>query len=172
MSDLTYLFTVETQTTKIYFYCLYNSLYKKWSFPLRISSVNVTKSAGHCGFGHIYWINPSQYTHDVYTMSPTLKWRVSTGLKENLITCTVEKHKIRANWKNKLWNLETSTCNINQLQFVIKSLKFLMLQGHTHASYKITWKWVLWYAPVIQILWRPNFGTVWVQYQLGVTVLR
>ena len=27
---------------------------KKSSFPLRISSVNVTKSAGICGFGHIY----------------------------------------------------------------------------------------------------------------------
>ena len=31
---------------------------KKLSFSLRISSVNVTKSAGKCGFGHIYWINP------------------------------------------------------------------------------------------------------------------
>ena len=31
---------------------------KKWSFPLRISSVNVTKSAGNCGFGHIYWLSP------------------------------------------------------------------------------------------------------------------
>ena len=29
------------------------TLHKKWSFPLRISSVNVTKSAGNCGFGHI-----------------------------------------------------------------------------------------------------------------------
>ena len=27
-------------------------------FLLRISSVNVTKSAGNCGFGHIYWKNP------------------------------------------------------------------------------------------------------------------
>ena len=34
------------------------TLYKKWSFPLRISSVNVTKSAGNCGFGHIYCRNP------------------------------------------------------------------------------------------------------------------
>ena len=34
------------------------TLYKKWSFPLRIFSVNVTKSAGNCGFGHIYWRNP------------------------------------------------------------------------------------------------------------------
>ena len=37
---------------------LCQSLYKKWSFPLRISSVNVTKSAVSCGIGHIYWRNP------------------------------------------------------------------------------------------------------------------
>ena len=30
-------------------------LHKKWSFPSRISSVNVTKSVGNYGFGHIYW---------------------------------------------------------------------------------------------------------------------
>ena len=34
------------------------TLHKKWSFPVEISSVNVTKSAGNCGFGHIYWRNP------------------------------------------------------------------------------------------------------------------
>ena len=28
-----------------------SSLHKKWSFPLKISSVNATKSAGNCGFG-------------------------------------------------------------------------------------------------------------------------
>ena len=33
-------------------------LHKKWSFPLRISLVHVTKSAVSCGFGHIYWRNP------------------------------------------------------------------------------------------------------------------
>ena len=31
---------------------------QKWSFPLRISSVNVTKSAVSCGFGPIDWRNP------------------------------------------------------------------------------------------------------------------
>ena len=31
---------------------------KKRSFPLRISSVDVTKFAVFCGFGHIYWRNP------------------------------------------------------------------------------------------------------------------
>ena len=34
------------------------TLYKKWSFLLRVSSVNVTKSAGNFGFGHIYWGKP------------------------------------------------------------------------------------------------------------------
>ena len=32
--------------------------HEKWSFPLKISSVNVTKSADSCWFGHIYWRNP------------------------------------------------------------------------------------------------------------------
>ena len=32
-------------------------LHKKWNFSLSISSVNVTKSAEKCGFGHIYWRN-------------------------------------------------------------------------------------------------------------------
>ena len=33
------------------------SLHKKWSFLLWIYSVNVSKSAGNLGFGHIYWKN-------------------------------------------------------------------------------------------------------------------
>ena len=35
----------------------YLTLHKKWSFPSKISSVNVTKSAFSYGFGHIYWRN-------------------------------------------------------------------------------------------------------------------
>ena len=31
-----------------------NTLHKKWSFPLRIFTVNVTKSAASYQFGHIY----------------------------------------------------------------------------------------------------------------------
>ena len=37
---------------------MYASLHKKWNFPLWIYSVNATKPAGNCGFGHIYWGNP------------------------------------------------------------------------------------------------------------------
>ena len=36
--------------------------HKKSSFPLRVFSVNVTKSAENGGFGHIYWRNPSRKT--------------------------------------------------------------------------------------------------------------
>ena len=38
------------------------TLHKKWIFPLRISSVNVTKSTGNCGFGHIFWRYPEWKT--------------------------------------------------------------------------------------------------------------
>ena len=33
------------------------TLPKKWGFSLRISIVDVTKSAGNYKFGHIYWRN-------------------------------------------------------------------------------------------------------------------
>ena len=38
--------------------CYRFTMHKQWSFSLRISSVNVTKSAFSCGFGHIYWRKP------------------------------------------------------------------------------------------------------------------
>ena len=43
-------------------YFLRFTLHKKWIFPLRISSVNVTKSTGNCGFGHIFWRYPEWKT--------------------------------------------------------------------------------------------------------------
>ena len=48
-------------------------LHKKWTFPLRISLVNVTKStvSWNPRFGHIYWRNPwwktrCQHTENLY----------------------------------------------------------------------------------------------------------
>ena len=37
---------------------IYCWVHKKWSFPSKISPVNVTKSTGNWGFGHIYWRSP------------------------------------------------------------------------------------------------------------------
>ena len=59
------IYTVFNRVAKWFFLKISNvtfellTLHKKWSFPLRISSVNVTKSTDSCGFGHIYWRNPS-----------------------------------------------------------------------------------------------------------------
>ena len=56
---LQHLWRSYTDTRSFYKQHFYKQhpLHKKWSFLLRISSVNVTKSAGKCGFGHIYWKN-------------------------------------------------------------------------------------------------------------------
>ena len=48
-----------SQTRECTFKLFWKSLYKKWSFPLRISTARVTKSAGNCRFSHIYWRYPS-----------------------------------------------------------------------------------------------------------------
>ena len=44
-------------------YVALHARHKKWSFSLRIFSVNVTTSAGNCRFGHIYWQNPLWIYH-------------------------------------------------------------------------------------------------------------
>ena len=53
---------------------LHHTVHKKWSFPLSISSIYVTKSAVSCGFGHIYWRNLLRKTsfleqHDIICLS-------------------------------------------------------------------------------------------------------
>ena len=45
-------FLTHVNRTKIF------PLHEKWSFPLKIFSLNVTKFAVSYGFGHIYWGNP------------------------------------------------------------------------------------------------------------------
>ena len=49
---LTLPYLLENPCSFIHVYCNV-SLHKKWSFPLRISSVNVAKSAGNYEFSHI-----------------------------------------------------------------------------------------------------------------------
>ena len=47
-------FVLKLFQERFLFFSSYLTHHKKLSFPLRISLVNVTKSAGNCGFGHIY----------------------------------------------------------------------------------------------------------------------
>ena len=60
MSDLNYavykLFKFMIEKIKCFWKAWYTP-HRKWSFALRVSSVNMTKSAGKCGFCYIYWKN-------------------------------------------------------------------------------------------------------------------
>ena len=51
-------YIIERIMGKVYCKVQGKSLNEIWSFPLEISSVNVTKSAEICGLGHFYWRNP------------------------------------------------------------------------------------------------------------------
>ena len=54
---------------------IFLSLHKKWSFPLRISSINVTSSAECCEFGYIYWINSVENLIDTTAFQTYMKAR-------------------------------------------------------------------------------------------------
>ena len=65
------------------------SLYKNWSFPLNIFSVNVTKSAGNCRFGHIYWKIFNGKLHFLYIVDGvggTIKHRVFRDIKSGKVS--------------------------------------------------------------------------------------
>ena len=51
------IFTIFQICSKCYETGSHVTLNKKWSFPLKISSVNVSKSAAFYGFVRIYWRN-------------------------------------------------------------------------------------------------------------------
>ena len=61
------------------------TLHKKWSFPLRFSSVNVTKFAGNYGFGHIYWRNPYWKTSFFVQWKTISQESISQSSKHNSI---------------------------------------------------------------------------------------
>ena len=64
------------------------TLHKKWSFPLRVSSVNLTKSAGNCGLCYIYCRvqihSETRVWHDKNIQSVTFT------VHEDLVTLTEE----------------------------------------------------------------------------------
>ena len=82
------------------------SLHKKWSFQLRISSVNMTKPAVSSGFGHIYWRNPLWKTsffvqcfypiHNVYFNDVQISRSIhlSSSLWGNSLRCDLFRKRI------------------------------------------------------------------------------
>ena len=76
----------------------YATLHKKWSFPLRISSINVTKSVGNCEFiGHSYWRNPywkTSYFAQCFLMIDSLSSFTLTFLYDFEIMFSLYSHHI------------------------------------------------------------------------------
>ena len=85
----------------------------KWSFPLRLSSVNVSKSAGNYGFGQTYWRNPwwkssyfVQWSHlkeilrivalpsgSAIVLALCLGWLQKSSIKNNQTDAKINKRK-------------------------------------------------------------------------------
>ena len=70
----------------------YRSLHKKWSFPLRTSSVNVTKSPGNSGFGHIYWRNTYRKTSFFCAVIPKSQQK-KNNIPKKVTLWTYEYHE-------------------------------------------------------------------------------
>ena len=82
-----------------------HTLHKKWSCPLRIFSVNVTKSAVSCEFGHIYWRNP--YWKTSFFCAVVLR-RYRGEYKHQQFMPIVSLHNP---WKHqKIWKPEVLWC--------------------------------------------------------------
>ena len=94
------------------------TMHKKWNFSLSIPSINVTKSAGNCGFGHIYWRNPYWktflYSGNRFMDTPTTVAMIRTHFvsHQNLyhllyyFSANIYLLKVNnRNTKKKVWNM-------------------------------------------------------------------
>ena len=105
------------------------TLLKKWSFPLRNSSVNVTKSSISCEFGHICRRNPWSKTSyfmqwHILSTSHFLKRRRYSGQKQILT--------IPDRWRVSFWN------HIFLTLLLLYFLKVIFLLGFS--LFKTRWK--------------------------------
>ena len=66
------------------------TLHKKWSFPLRISSVKVTSFVVSWGFGHISWRNP------LWKTSLFVQWKCLIIMSNKSRTKSRNRHRSKA----------------------------------------------------------------------------
>ena len=81
-------------------WCKLTTLHKKWTFPLRIFSVNVTKSAVCCGFGHIYWRNPDWETS--FFSSVFRKVTTLNNFLFSISGCSIEVSRRKIRYSKKI----------------------------------------------------------------------
>ena len=94
---------------------------QKWIFALRISFVNVTKSAVSCGFGHIYWRDPPWKTPFFVQCWFNPIQRKAMAFKKILVEVLLEL--INQKYQNHLRKFHKQCCTpsdiVNRLQLLI-----------------------------------------------------
>ena len=85
---------------------------KKWSFPLRISLVNVPKSTRNCGFGHIYWRNPWRKTL-FFVQWRLWYFRYSTHIHDFFLSNTFISNNNRVKLAKNKQKLSNTTMRLN-----------------------------------------------------------
>ena len=133
--------------------CVSRTPHKKWSFPLRISPVKVTKSAVSCGFDHIYWRNPYWKTSFLCSGSATVMVLILplASVKYNLIISNkngihqfshkspndfrhikiLENYKILVNFQNWVELFSGSHSSSKKETFVNINIKLLKTKYYT-----------------------------------------
>ena len=103
-------------------FCRFIRLHIKWSFPLKIFSVNMTKFAVSCQFGHIYWRN-------LWWKTPAqcLFFRILF----DFFKCNIQKC---VSW-NSYWELFFNQTSVLQPANVIKKWSFLQIVIKTYACF-------------------------------------
>ena len=107
---------------------------QKWSFPLRISSVNLTKSAVSCGFGLIYWRNPSWKTS--FFVQHKLKLLLSNEITHDITWLLIPLNKLlfylclMQYWWNEVEFPWKVNCSKQALRGVFIELLFFIYVGY------------------------------------------
>ena len=105
------------------------SLRKKWSFSLRISSVNVTKFESCCRLGHIYWRNPEwKATFFVHCFIQTRPFILLPSLGRSGLT-SIDRSWFSRSSCNRVtsqdWNTSTVAEIVTDFNLVTISLFFM-----------------------------------------------
>ena len=109
-------------------------MHKKWSFPLWISSVNVTKSAGNCEFGHLEKSLMENFTFCAVILiisSTRILQRRSFGLIQ-IQAFKAPKVKSGSFWDTYKWNL-------NKCRLAPKFIVNLFLKITNDSKIPCTW---------------------------------
>ena len=101
------------------FHCIKNiTLHKKWSFPSKISSANVTTSAVSYGFSHIYWRNPQWKT----SFFVQCYQKTSRSWKINLMPSSISQIRIEERFEtSKVLSgiFDITRCRYNQFPILV-----------------------------------------------------